>query len=948
MKEVATLKGATSKPRLKRKPLYWQVPVISALLTGLLFLCLCLMSDKYPLGTKTFTVSDLEAQYAPFLFFYKRKLENLNFSNLIADFTYSTELGMGKNTMGTFGYYLASPFNLLVLFFRPEQVSLFIGLLIGLKLSFASMFMTIFIHERMNDEFKTSKWPILFGVMYAFSSYTVIYMINIMWLDAYLALPLLLYFIERYIKDDKHLGIIITLIYMFTANYYVAYMAGIFSFIYLLVRLYEVDKLHLKKDNLAVVGRFILLAVLCALTVCVILLPVALDTLGNTFPEGAGVKDDYVSFATIDIFDQLFMGCPGDFAKVLPGNLPFVFVSTLTTLFCTIYFVSDAFKGKIRKLHLACFIGIYLSVSINAIDYAWHIFDKPNWFWHRQTFVFIPFFLIITLKVLENLKQVTAREIYKSMGILLGLLIIAQSFGRLKTHESLFLINAGLVIGLSVIVANLHRTKWPNQLRNMNKLLPFILALIVVVETSFLSALTSSGVAGMSVYNGDGLEHAKSIVLTSDMANASDMIASGYRFEIENTNPGDDHTAIDDNGALYCGYNGISLFNSNSNKSLHKFMKQLGFTTNYNHFSLTYSCSSLDTDTFLSIGSLSTRNDYSDAIFVAEDSYGFGQDFYFYPGVFQIGMAADKEALDFDFYKLETEYANKDYFAFRNEWYKSLFPDAFLNDYFISFDAGEPVVLNAQEINMSNYTTYTESYNQSLYEKNKVIAGYDDNGIIYNSGIASDYTHTLHRMNKSVPIVIEYTFNAPNIEELYINISAVNRLNECEVYVNGSLYRGWSEASFYSPILRLGSFEPGEQVVVSILSDADKFEYLDINFAYFDSEIFNLMMTQVDKVSVNTLVYEDGHAKFQTNLKEGDMLLTTIPYEKGWTAYIDGKKADIIAYQDALIAIDVGTGDHIVELKYEAPGLKIGAVLSVIGIIGLVAFEVIYKRKSKK
>ena len=71
-----------------------------------------------------------------------------------------------------------------------------------------------------------------------------------------------------------------------------------------------------------------------------------------------------------------------------------------------------------------------------------------------------------------------------------------------------------------------------------------------------------------------------------------------------------------------------------------------------------------------------------------------------------------------------------------------------------------------------------------------------------------------------------------------------------------------------------------------------------------------------------------------TTSNESDKLLfTSIPYEAGWEAWIDGQKVEIQAYQDAFLSIPISAGQHRIELKFDPPGLKSGIVLSVAGAL---------------
>ena len=44
-------------------------------------------------------------------------------------------------------------------------------------------------------------------------------------------------------------------------------------------------------------------------------------------------------------------------------------------------------------------------------------------------------------------------------------------------------------------------------------------------------------------------------------------------------------------------------------------------------------------------------------------------------------------------------------------------------------------------------------------------------------------------------------------------------------------------------------------------------------------------------------------------------ILFSIPYDGGWSVYIDGKKADTYAWENALLCVDVSAGTHTVVLK---------------------------------
>ena len=115
----------------------------------------------------------------------------------------------------------------------------------------------------------------------------------------------------------------------------------------------------------------------------------------------------------------------------------------------------------------------------------------------------------------------------------------------------------------------------------------------------------------------------------------------------------------------------------------------------------------------------------------------------------------------------------------------------------------------------------------------------------------------------------------------------------------------------------------------------------------FDNEVFSQSFEKIDLSGVTVTSEENGVIEMTSNLSEDKMIITSIPFEAGWELYIDGQKADISVYQEALIGINPGAGQHDITLKFVAPGTKIGAVCSVIGIIGLVAILIFDKKQLK-
>ena len=133
--------------------------------------------------------------------------------------------------------------------------------LIIIKLSFAGAFMTWLLDRKFKTE---DKMTVIFGLMYPLCTFAIVYMFNIMWLDGFAILPLLILFAEKFIEDRKKNWPAITLILLvlFVSGYYIAYMVGIFSFLYLVsvMGYRRMFKKETEKESLKTVSMFLQLS----------------------------------------------------------------------------------------------------------------------------------------------------------------------------------------------------------------------------------------------------------------------------------------------------------------------------------------------------------------------------------------------------------------------------------------------------------------------------------------------------------------------------------------------------------------------------------------------------------------------------------------------------------------------------------------------------------------
>ncbi len=84
---------------------------------------------------------------------------------------------------------------------------------------------------------------------------------------------------------------------------------------------------------------------------------------------------------------------------------------------------------------------------------------------------------------------------------------------------------------------------------------------------------------------------------------------------------------------------------------------------------------------------------------------------------------------------------------------------------------------------------------------------------------------------------------------------------------------------------------------------------------------------------------EGNYLTGKIEAKTDGVFVTTIPYEKGWKIYVNGKETPYYKIIDSFIAIDLQKGNHKIEFLYYTPGLNIGICASLISLIFLIAYE---------
>ena len=109
------------------------------------------------------------------------------------------------------------------------------------------------------------------------------------------------------------------------------------------------------------------------------------------------------------------------------------------------------------------------------------------------------------------------------------------------------------------------------------------------------------------------------------------------------------------------------------------------------------------------------------------------------------------------------------------------------------------------------------------------------------------------------------------------------------------------------------------------------------------SELLYQSEIQVDKKQT-----EDNVIQGTIRVKKDGWFITSIPYDKHFKIYIDGKETEIQKVNTAFLGCKIESGNHEVKIIYHAPGTTTGKILSLIGMAGFLLLLVREKRKERR
>lgn len=977
----------------KFKPVFYILSfIVPFLLTFVSYICF----DVYPFGERSVLTLDLNGQYI----YYFEALRDAFWGDGSAFYSWSRNLSGGF--MGIIGYYLASPFTLIVMLLPRKMILESVMIMQMTKVGAAGL--TFCVYAQKSKHLKPLQ-SIMFSTMYAMMAYVVIQLIDPMWIDGPIFLPLIILGVEYLVDDGRKINFIIPTAIMFIANFYIGFMIAIFIALYFLYYVFFGTQRKFKGigDYFTVFVRMGIAAVVTVMCSAIMILPVynalALGKFDFSVP-------DYSYKAMFNPVELVPCLLPNQYYSVNVDEgtrfygRPEIYCGVLTFVLIPLFFMNKKIKRNNKIGYGFLTFVLLFSMYVKPVNMMWHGGQDPNWLPYRYSFLLSFVLVSMAAEVFSNLDgyKMSLPSVVVSGGIISVLTAIfcamMKSFNYneekykyvavmpykeyldssdAKQQIWLGTIAFGLALA-AIYIVGVYMYSHSRTKKGRNAI-TVAMALLIFFETgyncfdSFRKIYKEVGNSGKYTYT--------DIMSAPDVVKVLENYDGGF-YRAEKTF----NRMVNDD--LAYGLKGISHSSSVMNSRAITFIETMGYFTQ--SFESKYEGCNPVADSILGIkyvlddperrfsSSEMLDSSYKKCLtttYKKDKDVTANIDIYENPNALSIGYMADDDIL------ILSGLGNDNPFNSLNNFLSSMTGSTAdystvpiePKQYYVPFDC---------DIHYDDTKVYLHDYNNNgtLHDCYEAYAGVDDAVINVDVTVPHDgniYMHLGSEMRRPTNVWVA----VKDEDGVYRG-----KKSGTEAYDGYGTYFTTNS----SPIVRMGPFNAGDEVEIRLTIPptgqngqyTGSNEYIMVrkesgfNFYYLDEEAFTEDITKLkaNPWNLDMSKTNDRYLVGDVDAQDGQILMTTIPYEPGWKVQIDGRTVDSLISEETLesgqkilrnaggtegsvivlgtlIGIRVPSGHHTVSMKYTPPGFNFGVLTLILGIACLIFFYM-YDRKHNK
>ncbi|HEM5985229.1 TPA: YfhO family protein [Streptococcus suis] len=557
----------------------------------------------------------------------------------------------------------------------------------------------------------------------------------------------------------------------------------------------------------------------------------------------------------------------GSFDTTKFGSIPMISVGILPLILSLIFFTLKDIKWTVRCSYGLLVSFVIASFYLQPLNLFWQGMHAPNMFLYRYAWVLSTILIYLAAETLQRLEHVTMKQlIFPFASLIIGYLLTYLFRDKYDFLADVnFLLTLEFLFAYLILFLAFQKYKLP--------LTWVSLAFLAfgLFETGIHTQYQVQGLANEWHFPSRSNYEEKLTDIDSLVNIAKNDNTTFYRTERLLPQTGND--------SMKYNYNGISQFSSIRNRASSSVLDKLGFRSDGTNLNLRYQNNTIIADSLFGIKyNLATTypQKFGFSLYKSTDSISL------YENSFHQGLA-----------------------ILTNSVYKDV---KFTN-----------LTLDNQTNFLNQLTGLTQKYYYSIpitSSQNTVELG---NRI------------TVNKTDEEAAAKASYTLTIPADSQVYLNLPKITFANESSkkvvITVNNQSNEFTLDNAF--SFFNVGYFPEKVEVQVDIYFpenaqvsfDKPQFYRLDL-IAFKDAVSILKEKNVVTRTKGNKVTVD-----FET---ENDAsLLFTLPYDKGWSATIDGKPVSIQKAQNGFMKVDVKPGQTQAILTFTPQGFSIGMILSI-------------------
>ena len=843
-----------------------------------------------PFGDQQILVTDLWHQYFPFLVDFQDKLKHGE------SLFWSWTQGAGVNYFALMSYYLASPLNFFSVFIPSEWLREFLMFSVVIKVACAGMFMAIFLRS----VFKKNDFSlVLFGCCFSFCAFFMGYYWNTIWLDTVCITPLVVLGAVKLLTENKFRLYVVTLALSLLANYYI----GLFTciFVLLIFIAYNIVKWENVKTFFTKLLRMGVFSLIAIGITAFFLLPAFFglqntNASGSSFPStfsiNIGKSNDLLGVLTaIQQILSNFITFISPATKEADA-LPNIACGTVSIVLGILFLTSKKIRLKEKIVDMCLIFFMILSCIIRQLDYIWHGFHFTNMIPYRFSYLISFVLVVMAFRAFMLIDFSSCWDVL--LAALGSTLVILFAIG---TQEAYTIIGTAVVALVVCTMLFLYtRRIVPKQV------LLIVLAVVVIGEsgaTAYIGVKTTT-VTGTYDYPRGG-ETTKQVI--NYMNSLEENTTELWRAETTSTQTLNDGSLND--------YNGLSMFNSMANVDTTRFFENFGMMGWKSGNRYTYAEGSPVTNVFMNLKYIISRDGVYRNTYDLSEAYAVGNEKllkndHYIPMGFMVNNNL-------------TQWVEND-----NE------------DQFNPFDQQNEFFKLATGINENVYTSL-DVVSQGHYDYEKFPVTKTSYG-----------NYSFSCTDASITPHVKWNYEAPE-DGLYCMYAKISGGDNVTVMQNDA-----AQSSTYGMgrpyIACIGYFNKGDKISVYSQLEQGQSGSAQVYVNLLNQEVFEKGYEKISKDVMTTESLTGSSMEGTIDVSEDGLFYTSIPYEEGWTAVVDGKEVEITPVGGSLLAFPLLKGSHEIKLYYYPKGFWPGFAVTTICLLtfaGLCAYTYIIKKKKK-